>query len=107
MYKNGYNTLPNLKKLSPSEVFEINHSNSEDLQVEKKEALASQNYFVEKDNDPLFYEVVGAFALRQYLIEEKDIDKNKLAEVIKNMNPEQKKYKGLEESESLIQYLTL
>lgn len=45
------------------------------------------------------------FILRQYLIEEKDIDKRGLIQSIQNMTCEQKKYKGLLNSEELIEYL--
>jgi hypothetical protein len=43
------------------------------------------------------------FILRQYLIE--DIDKSILANVIENMSPEQKKYKGLNNSKELLFFL--
>jgi len=66
VYKNGYNTLPNLKKLSPDEVFETDHSNSVNLQIEKKEALNNQKYFVEHENDDLFYEVASKWILENY-----------------------------------------
>ena len=34
-YKKGYSTLPNLKKLSPEEVFEKDNSDSEKIMMEK------------------------------------------------------------------------
>ena len=45
VYKNGYSTLPNLKKLQPIEVFEKNKSDSELVKIEKEEALKNQKYF--------------------------------------------------------------
>jgi hypothetical protein len=45
------------------------------------------------------------FVLRQYLIEEKDIDKKSLIKTIENMSDEQKRYKGLLESKDLLDYL--
>lgn len=243
VYKNGYNTLPNLTKLMPDEVFEKNNPDSVDLQEEKKESLKNQNFFVEHKNNTEFYEICSKwildyyptklksssyldiaketnedflihriednkdwlssahvcfashwrpedkigksfeeihqpvpmnlknssklvnamihggiferfvwsviyekkynfhprlihknfdpknpqvlikverqvtvgfskhnfclFILRQYLVEEKDIDKKLLANVVENMTPEQKKYKGLEDSGLLLEYLRL
>lgn len=68
VYKGGYNTLPNLKKLTPDEVFEKNNSDSGELQIEKEEALANQNYFAEHNNDPRFYEVSSKWILDHYPI---------------------------------------
>ena len=45
------------------------------------------------------------FVLRQYLIKEDRLDKKLLADAIDRMTPEQKKYKGLEHSDSLVRYL--
>lgn len=45
------------------------------------------------------------FILRQYLIEEKDIDKQLLLKSINDMNNEQKKYKGLQDCKDLTDYL--
>jgi len=45
------------------------------------------------------------FILRQYLIEEKDIDKKSLIKTIENMSDEQKRYKGLLDSKDLLDYL--
>ena len=47
VYKDGYSTLPNLKKIQKDKVFESNRKESYYLQVEKKEALKNQNYFFE------------------------------------------------------------
>jgi len=46
------------------------------------------------------------FVLRQYLIDEKEIDKPSLIKAIKNMTPEQKRYKSLENCEDLLSYLS-
>lgn len=45
------------------------------------------------------------FILRQYLLEEKDIDKKILTNIIESMTPEQKKYKGLSDSGDLVDFL--
>jgi hypothetical protein len=65
-YKDGYSTLPNLKKLKNCEVFEKDHSDSYLVQEEKKEALSNQKYFFEHDNDPEFYEICSKFILENY-----------------------------------------
>jgi hypothetical protein len=66
IYKKGYNTLPNLKKLSESEVFEKNKADSALIQIEKKEALLNQKCFFEFDNDPKFYEICEEWIIRNY-----------------------------------------
>jgi hypothetical protein len=66
VYKNGYSTLPNLKKISKDQVFEKNKIESSFLQKEKKEAIKNQNYFLEYNNPPEFYEICGAFILKNY-----------------------------------------
>jgi hypothetical protein len=38
-YKNGYSTLPNLRKIEAEEVFERDNSESEIIRIEKEEAL--------------------------------------------------------------------
>lgn len=45
------------------------------------------------------------FILRQYIIDEKDIEKNYLIKSIEGMNYEQKKYKSLLDCEDLLNYL--
>jgi len=45
------------------------------------------------------------FVLRQYLITEDKLDKLLLAAAIDRMTPEQKRYKGLERSDALLDYL--
>ena len=65
-YKKGYSTLPNLKKLSPEEVFEKDNSDSEKIMMEKSEALANQNYFCEYDHDPKIYEICYDWIMSHY-----------------------------------------
>ena len=45
------------------------------------------------------------FALRQYIINEEDIDKKLLVKAIEGMDEEQKKYKGLTDCHELLDYL--
>lgn len=45
------------------------------------------------------------FILRQYLVEEKDIDKKLLSNIIESMVPEQRAYKGLTDCGDLIHFL--
>lgn len=66
VYKNGYSTLPNLKRISSEQVFEKNKLESASLQKEKKEALANQRYFLEHNNPQEFYEVCEDFILKNY-----------------------------------------
>lgn len=66
VYKVGYNTLPNLRKLAPEQVFERDCSDSGLIQIEKEEALRNQNYFMERDNDPAFYEACERWILENY-----------------------------------------
>ena len=47
VYKAGYSTLPNLKRLEPVDVFEKDESDLEAIRAEKAEALLNQNYFME------------------------------------------------------------
>lgn len=65
-YKNGYSTLPNLNKIAPEQVFERDDSDREAIRSEKEEALANQNYFMEHDNDPMFYEICAEWILKNY-----------------------------------------
>ena len=46
IYKNGYSTLPNLRKINNEEVFEKNHDESLLIQKEKKDALKNQTFFL-------------------------------------------------------------
>jgi len=66
IYKKGYSTLPNLNKLSESDVFEKNTSDSALLMEEKKEALLNQKFFFEYDHDPLHYEICEDWILKNY-----------------------------------------
>jgi hypothetical protein len=66
IYKNGYSTLPNLKKLQASEVFEKNKSDSDLIKKEKEEALKNQKYFFEHNNPQEFYEICEQFIIKNY-----------------------------------------
>jgi hypothetical protein len=66
VYKKGYSTLPNLRKLKPHEVFDPDRSNFEAIRKEKDEALANQNYFMEQNNDPYSYELCAEWIRRNY-----------------------------------------
>ena len=66
VYKDGYSTLPNLKKINFEDVFEKDHKESIFIQKEKQEALKNQNYFFEFNNDKNFYEICFNFILRYY-----------------------------------------
>lgn len=68
VYKNGYNTLPNLKKLQINEVFEKNSTDRESIQIEKKEALKNQKYFFEYNTPTEFYAICEKFILDNYPI---------------------------------------
>lgn len=61
-----YSTLPNLKKIGPNEVFEKDSSDSARIMEEKSDALANQTYFLEHDNDPIFYKVAAEWILKNY-----------------------------------------
>jgi hypothetical protein len=65
-YKKGYSTLPNLNKISELDVFEKDTSDSDNILVEKKEALLNQNVFFECDHDPLHYEICEDWILKNY-----------------------------------------
>lgn len=69
VYKNGYSTLPNLKKLQKNEVFEKNRTESAFIQKEKKLALNSQRCFLEQNNPEEFYEICKNFITENYPIE--------------------------------------
>ena len=66
VYKAGYSTLPNLKRLEPVDVFEKDESDLEAIRAEKAEALLNQNYFMEHENDPAIYEVCEKWILEHY-----------------------------------------
>lgn len=61
-----YSTLPNLKKVDPEDVFERDDHDSPRIQEEKKEALLNQNFFMEHENDPKFYEICGEWIARHH-----------------------------------------
>lgn len=66
VYKKGYSTLPNLKKLTEGEVFERECSDLEPIMREKDESLQNQNYFVEANHDPSIYGICSEWILRNY-----------------------------------------
>lgn len=66
VYKNGYSTLPNLKKISPEEVFEKNIFESEKIQIEKKDSLENQRCFFEHNVDEEMYNISADFILKYY-----------------------------------------
>jgi hypothetical protein len=65
-YKDGYSTLPNLRKIRPEEVFEKDSSESSAMRLEKDEALANQACFFEQDNDPLFHDLCADWIIENY-----------------------------------------
>lgn len=65
-YKNGYSTLPNLRKIEAGEVFEKDDSESETMRIEKEEALANQACFFEHDNDAFFYDLCAEWIVANY-----------------------------------------
>jgi hypothetical protein len=67
-YKQGYNTLPNLRKITQEEVFERNREESIYIQKEKEEGLKNQKYFFEHNNKEIFYELSKNFILNNYPI---------------------------------------
>lgn len=83
VYKDGYSTLPNLKKIQKDKIFEFNRKESSYLQVEKKEALENQKYFFEYDNDPVFYEIATDFILKNYPIK---LSSNNYTEIAKEID---------------------
>lgn len=65
-YRNGYNTLPNLRKLQVNEVFEEDNHDSILIQKEKKEALKNQKCFFEHNNPEEFYDICKNFIIENY-----------------------------------------
>lgn len=66
IYKNGYSTLPNLKRIKENEVFEKETAESSIIQIEKKEALANQKCFFEHNSNEEIYEIATKFILDNY-----------------------------------------
>jgi hypothetical protein len=66
VYKKGYSTLPNLRKLTDGEVFNDDRSDLEIVMSEKAEALANQQYFMESEHDPAIYEICEEWISRNY-----------------------------------------
>jgi hypothetical protein len=61
-----YNTLPNLVKIDEGDVFETDQSERYALRKEKEDALANQLYFIEKENEPKFYEICAEWIKKFY-----------------------------------------
>lgn len=66
IYKNGYSTLPNLKKIKFSEVFEKSSEESSFIQEEKKKYLKTQNILHEHKNQKKFYDIAYDFIIKNY-----------------------------------------
>lgn len=66
VYKKGYSTLPNLRKLKEDEVFERDCSDLDLVMDEKAEALGNQKYFMEHDHDPSIYGVCEEWISKNY-----------------------------------------
>lgn len=66
VYKKGYSTLPNLKKLTEDEVFERDCSDMDSIMREKYESLKNQKYFMESNHDPLIYKACADWILNNY-----------------------------------------
>jgi len=82
-YKEGYSTLPNLKKISKSEVFEADRKESKDIQAEKAEGLKNQKYLFESQNEPRFYEICEDFILQNYPVK---INSTKYLDIAKEID---------------------
>jgi hypothetical protein len=72
VYKKGYTTLPDLKKINLDDVFEKNRADSPALQQEKACALKNQKCFFEHDHPQEFYDICEKFLLDNYPIEFKN-----------------------------------
>lgn len=66
IYKKGYSTLPNLKKINLGEVFEKNKSDSNLIKIEKEDSIRNQVYFKEYNNPPHFYKICEEFLKENY-----------------------------------------
>lgn len=82
VYKEGYSTLPNLKKINEKDVFEKNRNESEKIQDEKKEGLKNQKYFFEHKNKEEFYKISEKFILNNYPVQLKNRDYLEIAKEI-------------------------
>jgi hypothetical protein len=83
-YKNGYSTLPNLKKINVDNIFEKNYNNDSFLiQREKKEALENQKYFFEYNNPSFFYEICEDFIKKNY---PRKLQSNKYLDIAKEID---------------------
>lgn len=65
-YKEGYSTLPNLKRINEEDVFEKAREESHKIQNEKREGLKNQKYFFEHNNKEEFYSICEQFILKNY-----------------------------------------
>ena len=83
IYKNGYSTLPNLRKINNEEVFEKNHDESLLIQKEKKDALKNQTFFLEHDNEPEFYDICKNFIIQNYPF---NIISNNYLDIVKELD---------------------
>lgn len=68
VYKHGYNTLPNLKKISKKDIFEKNKKESNLIQKEKQVALKNQKFFFEIGDNSKFYNQCKEFIKEYYPI---------------------------------------
>lgn len=60
-YKDGYSTLPNLRKIAPGEVFESCQEESGRIMGEKRSILASRDPFLESDCDRVILDRMAAW----------------------------------------------
>lgn len=82
-YRNGYSTLPNLRKLQVNEVFEEDNYDSILIQKEKKEALKNQQCFFEHNNPEIFYDICKQFIIENY---PGKINSNNYKDITKELN---------------------
>jgi hypothetical protein len=66
VYKKGYSTLPDLRKIDPGLVFEKSNKEKKRIQEEKQIAIKNQKYFFEKNNPIEFYEACEEFIIKNY-----------------------------------------
>src|SRR5688572_21552286 len=60
-YREGYSTLPCLKKIEPADVFQHASVDRTRIAMDKMEAMKEQTCFVEHDMDPAIYKDVCDF----------------------------------------------
>lgn len=66
VYKKGYSTLPDLKKIEKEKIFEKCTKETKKIQIEKKLAIKNQKYFFEKNNPSEYYDICEKFILENY-----------------------------------------